>query len=148
MLDSAAQMVNVMRGAPRSTDRWRYHPQRRSWSAAYFAWRSLILKRKLFAKPGWLKIQISKALLSFFLVKVWAAGRSKVLLRYSHVTIGAMLCALTVKMTAWSRKLSNKDTGGATRRSEFAVSKMKRGIDILKRIEAQATNIQKIDWAV
>ena len=63
------------------------------------------------------------------------------------MTIGAMLCALTVKMTAWSRKLSNKDTGGATRRSEFAVSKMKRGIDILKGIEAQATNIQKIDWA-
>ena len=54
-----------------------------------------------------------------------------------------MLCALSVKMTAWSRKLPNKDTGGATRRSEFIVSKMKRGIDILKGIEAQATNIQK-----
>lgn len=58
-----------------------------------------------------------------------------------------MLCALTVKLTAWSRKLPNKDAGGATRRSEFIVSKMKQGIDILKGIEAQATNIQKIDWA-
>jgi len=43
--------------------------------------------------------------------------------------------------------LPGKDTGEATRRSEFIVSKIKRGIDILKRIEAQATNIQKIDWA-
>jgi len=43
--------------------------------------------------------------------------------------------------------LPNKYTGGATRRSEFIVSKIKRGIDILKGIEAQATNIQKVDWA-
>lgn len=63
-----------------------------------------------------------------------------------HITIGATLCAVTVKMAAWSRKFPNKDTGGVTRRSEFIVSEMKQGIDVLQEIESHAPDIQKIDW--
>jgi len=64
-----------------------------------------------------------------------------------HTTIGATLCAVTVKMAAWTRSFPNKDTGGPARRSEFIVGEMKQGIDVLKEIEANAPNIEKIDWA-
>lgn len=64
-----------------------------------------------------------------------------------HTTIGATLCAVTVKMAAWTRLFPNKDVGGPARRSEFIIGEMKQGIDVLKAIEAEAPNIQKIDWA-
>lgn len=64
-----------------------------------------------------------------------------------HTTIGATLCAVTVKMAAWTRKFPNKDTGGPARRSEFIIGEMKQGIDVLQEIEANAPNIGTIDWA-
>ena len=64
-----------------------------------------------------------------------------------HTTIGATLCAVSVKMAAWTRKFPNKDTGGPARRSEFIIGEMKQGIDVLQEIEANAPNIEKIDWA-
>lgn len=64
-----------------------------------------------------------------------------------HTTIGATLCAVTVKMAAWSNQFPNKDTGGPARRSEFIVGEMKQGIDVLLEIEANAPNIGTIDWA-
>ncbi len=64
-----------------------------------------------------------------------------------HTTIGATLCAVSVKMSAWTRMFPNKDVGGAVRRSEFIGGEMKQGIEILQAIEANAPNIEKIDWA-
>lgn len=64
-----------------------------------------------------------------------------------HTTIGATLCAVSVKMAAWARQFPNKDTGGPARRSEFILGEMKQGIDVLKEIEANAPKIEKIDWA-
>ncbi len=64
-----------------------------------------------------------------------------------HTTIGATLCAVTVKMSAWTHLFPNKDAGGPARRSEFIVGEMKQGIDVLQEIEASAPNIEKIDWA-
>lgn len=64
-----------------------------------------------------------------------------------HTIIGATLCAVTVKMTAWSRLFPNKNVGGPARRSEFIVGEMKQGIQVLKEIEAQAPQIEKISWS-
>lgn len=63
-----------------------------------------------------------------------------------HVTIGGTLCAVTVKMAAWSRLFPNKDTGGPARRAEFINGEMKQGIEVLQEIEAKASKIEKIDF--
>ena len=63
-----------------------------------------------------------------------------------HTTIGGCLCALTVKMHAWSARFPHAEAGGPTQRSEFIVSEMKQGIDYLREIEANAPKVQAIDW--
>jgi len=55
-----------------------------------------------------------------------------------HKVIGGSLCALTVKMDAWSYQFPNRDVGGPTRRSEFIMSEMKEGMDRIRDIQAAA----------
>ena len=55
-----------------------------------------------------------------------------------HKVIGGSLCALTVKMDAWSYQFPNRDVGGPTRRSEFIMSEMKEGLDRIRDIQAAA----------
>ena len=63
-----------------------------------------------------------------------------------HTTIGGCLCALTVKMRAWSARFPHAEAGGPAQRSEFIVSEMKQGIDYLMEIEANAPKVEAIDW--
>ena len=59
-----------------------------------------------------------------------------------HTIIGGCLCALTVKMSAWSRLFPDPETGGPTRRAEFILSEMKQGIDRLREIQARASGTE------
>lgn len=52
-----------------------------------------------------------------------------------HVTIGGVLCALSVKMQAWERLFPNGDIGGPGRRAEFIMSEMRQGIEKMQKVE-------------
>ncbi len=51
-----------------------------------------------------------------------------------HTTIGGILCALSVKMTAWSRLFPDANVGGPGKRAEFIMIEMRQGFDKLKKI--------------
>lgn len=63
-----------------------------------------------------------------------------------HTTIGGCLCSITVKLNAWATNFPHPEAGGPARRSEFLVSEMKQGIDVLRQIEANAPKVSVIDW--
>ncbi len=63
-----------------------------------------------------------------------------------HTTIGGCLCALTVKMKAWSQRFPHPEAGGPSKRAEFIMSEMKQGIELLEEIEASAPKVETIDW--
>ncbi len=51
-----------------------------------------------------------------------------------HTTIGGILCALSVKMDAWSRLFPEANVGGPGKRAEFIMIEMRQGFDKLKQI--------------
>ena len=51
-----------------------------------------------------------------------------------HTTIGGVLCALSVKMTAWNELFPKPTTGGPVKRSEFIMLEMRQGIEDVRRI--------------
>lgn len=55
-----------------------------------------------------------------------------------HVTIGGVLCALTLKMNAWAKLFPDKRTGGLRGRAEFIMAEMRQGIETIKKIEEAA----------
>jgi len=55
----------------------------------------------------------------------------KSLISQYHTTIGGALCALTVKMAAWTREFPSK-SGGTGRRAAFLMSDMRQGMDRLQ----------------
>lgn len=60
------------------------------------------------------------------------------LIKSYHTSIGGVLCALSVKMDAWSRLFPNPNAGGPMRRSEFIMTEMKQGIEKIKSIKNDA----------
>lgn len=58
--------------------------------------------------------------------------RIESMIESSHKDIGKILCALTVKMDAWSRKFSSRNTGGPMKRAEFISSEIRQGLDALR----------------
>lgn len=50
----------------------------------------------------------------------------------SYKDIGKILCALTVKMDAWSQKFPNHNAGGSMKRAEFIKSDIRQGLDSLQ----------------
>ena len=52
----------------------------------------------------------------------------------NHVTMGGVLCALSVKMNAWAEKFPNLDGGGPMKRAEFIISDMQQGLDEVIRL--------------
>ena len=52
-----------------------------------------------------------------------------------HLSIGGVLCGLSVKMDAWSREFPNKTAGGPARRAAFILSEMKQGIENMTKIK-------------
>jgi hypothetical protein len=55
-----------------------------------------------------------------------------------HTTIGGVLCALTVKMDAWSRMFPSNEVGGPMKRAGFILAEMCPGFDRIVRLERMA----------
>ena len=62
-----------------------------------------------------------------------------------HLSIGGVLCALSVKMDAWSRLFPNKHSGGPGRRAEFIMSEMKQGIDNMVKVKDDAPMLSLLE---
>ncbi len=62
-----------------------------------------------------------------------------------HTTIGGVLCALSVKMDAWTRLFPTPNSGGPIRRSEFIMGEMKQGIENIKKVEDSAPMLSELD---
>ncbi|MEK9672266.1 MAG: hypothetical protein VW268_07150 [Rhodospirillaceae bacterium] len=64
-----------------------------------------------------------------------------------HTTIGGCLCALTAKMNAFAAKFPSPTVGGPIKRGEFIMSEMKQGIDKIREIQANAPEVETLEWA-
>ncbi len=67
------------------------------------------------------------------------------LIRGYHTFIGGVLCALSVKMGAWSKLFPNRRAGGLAKRTEFILSEMKLGVEKLRELEAEVPAIASFD---
>ncbi len=59
----------------------------------------------------------------------------KSMVERQHVTIGAALCGLTVKMNAFAHAFPHSRAGGPIKRADFMMSEMIQGIDIIRDAE-------------
>lgn len=60
------------------------------------------------------------------------------IIRSNHTTIGGGICALSVKMSAWSRLFPSKKSGGPIARYKYIMSEMRQGFDTILELERQA----------
>ncbi|MGH6620469.1 MAG: hypothetical protein ACREF6_13075 [Alphaproteobacteria bacterium] len=60
-----------------------------------------------------------------------------------HMTLGGVLCGLSVKMSIWEEKFGG-GRGGLVQRSEFIMSEMRQGIDTIAAIEKSAPSVVSI----
>lgn len=67
------------------------------------------------------------------------------LIRNYHTSIGGVLCALTVKMDAWSRLFPDPSAGGPVRKAEFIVTELRQGVDRIQQIEDSAPMLASIN---
>lgn len=56
----------------------------------------------------------------------------KSLIERYHVTIGGVLCGLTVKMNAFARMFPTPNSGGPVKRADFMASEMIQGIELIR----------------
>lgn len=59
-------------------------------------------------------------------------------IRSYHTTIGGVLCALSVKINAWSRVFPDKHTSGLMKRAEFVLLEMRQGFEIIHTMKDRA----------
>jgi hypothetical protein len=59
----------------------------------------------------------------------------KTMIERYHVTIGAALCGLTVKMNSFGRMFPKPNAGGPIKRADFLTAEMIQGIDQIKDVE-------------
>jgi hypothetical protein len=60
------------------------------------------------------------------------------LIKAYHTTLGGILCAITVKMDAWTRLFPNRNSGSPGKRAEFIMSDFRHGLAQIRALEAQA----------
>lgn len=70
----------------------------------------------------------------------------KAIKRY-HVTIGGVLCSLTVIVGAWKHSFPTVNSGGPIRRSEFLMTTMRQGISNIQKIDDSAPMLSGSDFA-
>jgi hypothetical protein len=63
----------------------------------------------------------------------------KTMIEKYHVSIGAILCGLTVKMNAFARMFPTSRAGGPVKRADFMSSEMIQGIEIIRDMEKKYT---------
>ncbi len=61
----------------------------------------------------------------------------KGLIERYHVTIGAALCGLTVKMNTFARNFPHPNSGGPVKRADFIMTEMVQGIELIRNTEKQ-----------
>jgi len=66
------------------------------------------------------------------------------LIKSYHVSIGGVLCALSVKMDAWQRLFPTPAASGPMRRAEFIMSDMRQGIDRIRAIKDTAPMLSEL----
>jgi hypothetical protein len=66
------------------------------------------------------------------------------LIKSYHTSIGAVLCALSVKMNAWKRAFPSPAGAGPMRRAEFVMSEMRLGIDRIRTLEDSAPMLSEL----
>ena len=59
-----------------------------------------------------------------------------------HSTLGGVLCGLAVKMARWQEKFGD-DRGGPVQRSEFVMSEIRQGIEVIEEIEKSAPDFSQ-----
>ena len=59
----------------------------------------------------------------------------KTMIEKYHVSIGAVLCGLTVKMNSFARNFPHKNSGGPVKRADFMTSEMIQGIELIREME-------------
>jgi len=62
-----------------------------------------------------------------------------------HITIGGVLCSLSVKMDAWAKLFPTPSTGGPGKRAEFIMSEMKQGMENIQSIEDSAPMLSALN---
>jgi len=60
------------------------------------------------------------------------------MIQNNHVIMGGVLCALSVKMDAWSKRFPDRDAGGPIRRADYIVSDMRQGFETLGELRRRA----------
>ncbi len=55
-----------------------------------------------------------------------------------HTTIGGVLCAMTVKMDAWTKTFPRRNVGSPAKKAEFIMSEMRHGLEKMIAIERSA----------
>ena len=60
----------------------------------------------------------------------------------NHTTLGGVLCALSVKMQAWTQEFPNPDVGGPLKRADFIVTDMKQGMELITGSRPKGTDIR------
>ena len=66
------------------------------------------------------------------------------LIRSYHISIGGVLCALSVKMNAWIRLFPSPAASGPMRRAEFLMSDMRQGIDRIRDVTSSAPVLSQL----
>jgi hypothetical protein len=66
------------------------------------------------------------------------------LIKSYHVSIGGVLCALSVKMNAWQRLFPTPGASGPMRRAEFIMSDMRQGIDRIRTFKDAAPMLAEL----
>lgn len=61
-----------------------------------------------------------------------------------HTTLGGVLCALTVKIDAWTENFPRPEVGGPVRRSDFIMTDMRHGMRRIRELDAQAPSISEL----
>jgi hypothetical protein len=70
--------------------------------------------------------------------------RIEALISRYHTSIGGALCALSVKMTAWTDQFPNA-TGGVGRRAAFIMSDMRQGIEHIQNVQDDAPMLSALN---
>ncbi len=65
----------------------------------------------------------------------------KTMIERQHLTIGAALCGLTVKMNAFARAFPHARAGGPIKRADFMVGEMMQGLEVIRDAEKRYGNL-------
>ncbi|MGE3333015.1 MAG: hypothetical protein AB7I36_05185 [Rhodospirillaceae bacterium] len=62
-----------------------------------------------------------------------------------HITMGGILCALTVKMDAWAGMFPKRNMGGPVRRADFIMTDIKHGLKRIRDLERKAPSMAELN---